>query len=78
MFGGAGLGGGEMWSRAYQLGSTLKTNEKGSYYIFTVATLGTSDEAERSQAEAWWTMFSEKASELKVHEEEADLGGVEA
>jgi len=69
---------GDMWSRAYQLGSTLKTNEKGSYYIFTVATLGTSDEAERSQAEAWWTMFSEKASELKVHEEEADLGGVEA
>lgn len=70
--------GGDMWSRAYQLGSALQTNEKGSYYTLTVTTLGVSDEAERSQAEAWWGMFSEKAAELKVHEEEADLGGVEA
>jgi len=70
--------GGDMWSRAYQLGSALQTNEKGSYYTLTVSTLGNSDEAERSQAEAWWAMFSEKVAELKVHEEEAELGGVEA
>ena len=61
--------GGDMWSRAYQLGSALQKNDQGTYYTFTVATLGASDEAERRQAEAWWEMFSEKAAELRVHEE---------
>lgn len=66
--------GGDMWSRAYQIGSALQTNEKGTYYIFTVTTIGDSDEQERSQAEAWWRMFSEQAAEIKVHEEEAEEG----
>ena len=64
--------GGDMWNRAYQLGSTLQKNDKGTYYIFTVTTLGESSPEERQQAEAWWGHFSEKASALKVHEEEQD------
>ena len=61
--------GGDMWSHAYQLGSTLQKNEQGTYYTLTIASLGASSESERRQAEAWWTMFSQNASELKVHEE---------
>ena len=64
--------GGDMWSRAYQLGSALQKNDKGTYYTFTVTTLGESSAEERSQAEAWWGMFSEQASALKVHEEEQE------
>lgn len=64
--------GGDFWSRAYQLGSTLVTNDKGSYYVFTVTSLGESSAEERTTAEGWWTMFSEKAQALKVHEEELE------
>ena len=62
--------GGDMWSRAYQLGAALVTDDKGTYYVFTVTSLGESNAEERHQAESWWTLFSDKAAELKVHEEE--------
>ena len=67
--------GGDMWSRAYQLGTTLQKNEKGTYYTFTVTTLGDSTAEERAQAEAWWKTFSTKATELKVHEDEGAVDG---
>lgn len=62
--------GGDMWSRAYQLGVEQTTNDKGTFYVFTVKVIGTSDETERQQAEAWWNGFSEQSAKLKVHEEE--------
>lgn len=63
--------GGDMWSRAYQLGATLQTNEKGSYYVFSVTTLGESTAEERTHTEAWWKTFSDQATNLKIHEEES-------
>ena len=68
--------GGDMWSRAYQLGAELQTTDKGTYYIFTVTASGESSVEERLQAEAFWTAFSDKAAELKVHEEETEDVGV--
>ena len=67
--------GGDMWSRAYQLGSALQTNDKGTYHIFTVTTLGHAEASEQAQAEAWWRTFSDKAQELKVHEEGQEEDG---
>ena len=60
--------GGDMWSRAYQLGTSLQKNDKGTYFVFTVTTLGMASAEEQQQAETWWKMFSR--AELKVHEEE--------
>ena len=62
--------GGDMWSRAYQLGSTLQNNNQGTYYTFSLTSLGASSAEEQAQAETWWKNFSDKATELKVHEEE--------
>jgi hypothetical protein len=64
--------GGDMWSRAYQLGSALQVNDKGTYYTFTVTTLGDSSPEERQIAETWWQTFSDKAAELRVHEDEGE------
>lgn len=63
--------GGDMWSRAYQLGTTLQKNEKGTYYTLTITSLGASTPQEQAQAEAWWKGFSQV--ELKVHEEDAGV-----
>lgn len=65
---------GDMWSRAYQVGAALQKNEKGTYYTFTVTSLGASTSEEQQVAESWWGMFSQKAAELKVHEEERQAG----
>ncbi len=62
--------GGDMWSRAYQLTASLQNTDKGTYYVLNVSTLGASTDAERTQAEAWWKAFSDKATEIKVHDDE--------
>ena len=70
--------GGDMWSRAYQLGVELQKNDQGTYHPLTVPPLGERATAERHIAETWWKMFSDKAAELKVHEREPGEDAVEA
>lgn len=65
--------GGDMFSRAYQLSSTMQKNGDVIYYTAQVTALGESDAAERTQAEAWWSTFAQKA-DLKVHEERREPG----
>ena len=67
--------GGDMWSRAYQLTSAVQTRPEGTYYVQQIAALGASFGEEQQIAESWWRQFSDRAAELKVHEEEKPEDG---
>lgn len=60
----------DLWARAYTLTTRLKTFDGGPCYVFVVDPAGASTDEESRQAEAWWALFSHKAAELKVHEED--------
>jgi len=64
--------GGDMWGRAYQLDASMVTNDQGTFYVFGIKALEVSTPEEQKISEAWWKSFSDKAAELKVHEEEGE------
>jgi hypothetical protein len=66
--------GGAMRSGKYELGVRQETNEKGTYYVYTVAKVGTVEADELEIGKTLYDAFAPYVKELKVHEE----GGSEA
>lgn len=59
---------GDIFSRKYKLGAKKVSNDKGTYYVYTIGVAGKVTDSEYAIAEKMWQDFH--AAELRVHEEE--------
>jgi len=61
--------GDSMYGRKYTLGSKKVSGDKGQYAIFTINPAGIVTEDEYKNADKLWETYSNKAADLKVHDE---------
>ena len=65
----AKFNGGDMFSRKYKLVSHMETNDIGTYAVFKIHPIGMATPEEYKKGESLWDDFSNKAKDIKVHEE---------
>ena len=70
--------GGDMFSRKYSVESKKVTGDSGTYFILKVGAAGLVDPEELVLCERWWTEYSMKVKELKVHDENGDADAGES